>query len=97
MDIIRNLDNGRTVRRGERGRLWLYDPDGQLIGEIERNSLASQLLALTPADFGDVPAESSPEFVAGPVSPPKPQIDLAGRASFRERIKASIRRMLGRA
>lgn len=86
MQLIRVLGDGKALRRDDANRLWLYDADSNLLGQVEKGSLAAQLLALSPQDFGEVPLPESTTTVsvAGPVDPPRRNQTLV------ERYKAKL-------
>lgn len=86
--VYRALPNGNTLRRtaGAPWRLFIFSAAGAALGEVTPGSTAAQVLALTPADWGEASAESSPEIVAGPQ--PVPPHAPSRRMSFAERMAA---------
>lgn len=72
MKLIKTLPNGNSVRRDDANRVWLYNANGVLMGQVERGGLAAQLLALMPEDFGDVRTKESESTVSviGPAEAP---------------------------
>lgn len=74
LPLFRQLDNGKSIRQAANGRLFLFDSDGSLMGEILPGSLTAQLLSLRTEDFGymdPAPPSAAPsarEIVAGPTS-----------------------------